>query len=198
MYRHTCKFRMWHLPPSTTLCGPYAHTIRDSAKTYCSRKVCNIEPWSSDLEKKRKSGWKEEIRMIICKRPAHPDDHLQKTGPFKWSFAKGRLIQMIICKRPAHPYNHLQKHIVLERSAILNLDPQIWRRRGNLVEKKKSGWSFAKGRPIQMVVCKRPAHPDDHLQKTGQLRWSFAKGWLIQIIICQRPAHPDNHLQKVG
>ena len=28
--------------------------------------------------------------MIICKRPAHPDDHLQKTDPSGWSFAKGR------------------------------------------------------------------------------------------------------------
>ena len=26
-------------------------------------------------------GGKEEIQMIICKRTAHPDDHLQKAGP---------------------------------------------------------------------------------------------------------------------
>ena len=27
------------------------------------------------------SGLKEEIQMIICKRPANLDDHLQKAGP---------------------------------------------------------------------------------------------------------------------
>ena len=27
--------------------------------------------------------------MIICKRPVHPDDHLQKAGPSGWSFARG-------------------------------------------------------------------------------------------------------------
>ena len=57
--------------------------------------------------------------MIICKRLAHPDDHLQKigssgwpfakAGPSRWSFAKGRLIRMIIWKRPANPDDQLQK-----------------------------------------------------------------------------------------
>ena len=40
----------------------------------------------------------------------------------------------------------------------------------NLVERKKSRWSFAIDRPILMIICKRLAHPDDHLQK----------GWPIQ------------------
>ena len=29
------------------------------------------------------------LRMIICKRPAPPDDHLQMAGPSKWSFVRG-------------------------------------------------------------------------------------------------------------
>ena len=37
----------------------------------------------------------------------------------------------------------------------------------NLVEKKKSGSSFAKGQPIGMIICKRSANLDDHLQKAG-------------------------------
>ena len=46
--------------------------------------------------------------IIICKRPAPldkhlqevvlPDDHLQEAGPSGWSFARGRSILMIICK----------------------------------------------------------------------------------------------------
>ena len=32
-----------------------------------------------------------------------------------------------------------QEYVVLEMSARLNLDPQIWKRRNNLVERKKSG-----------------------------------------------------------
>ena len=30
-----------------------------------------------------------------------------------------------------------------------------------------SGLSFAKGRPLQMIICKRPAPPHDHLQDAG-------------------------------
>ena len=37
--------------------------------------------------------------MIICKRPAHPDNHLQKAGSFRESLVKGRHIQVIIGKR---------------------------------------------------------------------------------------------------
>ena len=29
-------------------------------------------------------GW--PLQMIICKRPAPPDDHLEDAGPFRWSF----------------------------------------------------------------------------------------------------------------
>ena len=78
----------------------------------------------------------------------------------------------------------------------------------NLVERKKSRWSFAKGRPIWMIICKRPAHPeiickrpahpDDHLQKPGPSGWSFAQGRLIRMIICKRPANLNDQLQKAG
>ena len=37
-----------------------------------------------------------------------------------------------------------------------------------------------------MIICKRPAHPDYHLQKASRSRWSFAKGWPIRMIICKR------------
>ena len=40
----------------------------------------------------------QSIQMIICKRPAHPDNHLKEAGPFVWSFARGQSILMIICK----------------------------------------------------------------------------------------------------
>ena len=66
----------------------------------------------------------------------------------------------------------------------------------NLVESRKSRWSFAKGRQIWMINCKRPAHPDDHLRKASQSRWSFAKGQPMGMIICKRLAHPDDHLQR--
>ena len=114
-----------------------------STRTHCTREVREIEPWSSDLEKKKKSGWKEKIWMIIYKRLANPDDHLKKARPSGWSFAKGQPIRMIICKRPVHQVDHLQKA-------------------------GPSGWSFAKGRPIRMVTWKRPAHQDDLFQKKQQ------------------------------
>jgi len=36
-----------------------------------------------------------------------------------------------------------------------------------------SGWSFANGQPLQMIICKRPVPSDDHLQEAGLFRWSF-------------------------
>ena len=118
-----------------------------------------------------------------------------------------------------------QEHIVLERSARLNLDPgsdhlqedtpSKWLfARGrplrmiiykklvppddHLREAGPSGWLFARGRSIWMVICKKPVHPDDHLQEAGPSGWSFARGWSIQMIICKRPVYPDNHLQEAG
>ena len=34
--------------------------------------------------------------MTICKKPVNSDDHLQETGPYEWSFARGQSIGMII------------------------------------------------------------------------------------------------------
>ena len=53
---------------------------------------------------------------------------------------------------------------------IRNLLKIIREMEKNLVERKKSRWSFAIDRQILMIICKRLAHPDDHLQK----------GWPIQ------------------
>ena len=75
---------------------------------------------------------------------------------------------MTICTRPVIPNDHLQKA-------------------------SPSGWSFAKGwsiwviickRPsIRTIICKRPVDPDDHLQEAGWSGWSFGRGWPIQSII---------------
>ena len=60
----------------------------------------------------------------------------------------------------------------------------------------QSRWSFAKGQPIQMIICKRrpiwminckrPVDLDDHLLKASSPRWSFAIGWPIWMIIYKR------------
>ena len=34
--------------------------------------------------------------------------------------------------------------------------------------------SFDGGLPLQMIICERPAHPDDHFQDVNPSRWSFA------------------------
>ena len=89
-----------------------------------------------------------------------------------------------------------QEQIVLERSAIFNLE--LTRVTGvrddHLQEASPSGWSFARGRSLGMNICKRPASPDDHLQEASPSRWSFPIGWTLWIIICKRPVPPDDHL----
>ena len=42
---------------------------------------------------------------------------------------------------------------------------------------------IAQGRPIQIIICERPANLDDHLQKAGLSVWSIAKHRPIQMII---------------
>ena len=69
-----------------------------------------------------------------------------------------------------------------------------------------SRWSFARGRSLRMIICKRPslrminckkpAPPDDHLQEADPSGWSFSRGLSLRMIICKRP--PDNHLQEAG
>ena len=92
------------------------------------------------------------IRMIICKRPAYLDDHLQEASPPKRSFARGWWIWIIICKRSSHPDDHLQnadpsRMIICERLVHHN---------DHLQEVSQSGWSFARGRSILMIICKTP------------------------------------------
>ena len=101
-------------------------------RTNCSRMVHEIESgsWETYL------GW-WAWRMIICKRPIPPDDHLQKAGSSGWSFASGRNFQMIICKKADRPDDHLQVA-------------------------GPSRWSFAKGRFFRMIMCKRQDPPYDH------------------------------------
>ena len=49
------------------------------------------------------------LRMIICKRPVPPDDHLQEASPSVSSFARGRPLRMTICKRSVPSDHHLQE-----------------------------------------------------------------------------------------
>ena len=65
-------------------------------RTNCSGKVCEIESgfWQ------RWIGWRG-WRMIICKSPIPPCDHLQEAGSSGWSIARGRALWMMICKGPA-------------------------------------------------------------------------------------------------
>ena len=39
-----------------------------------------------------------------------------------------------------------------------------------------SGRSFARGRPLRMIICKRPVPPDDYLERASPSEWSFARG----------------------
>ena len=91
------------------------------------------------------------LRMIICKRPAPPDHHLQEAGPSGWPSARGRSLWIIICKRPTTPDDHLQ-------------------------EAGPSRSSFARGRPFRMTICKRPVPLDHHLQEAGPPFWQPRQG----------------------
>ena len=83
--------------------------------------------------------------------------------------------------------NLKQEQLVLERSARLN---------DHLQMASTSRWSFARGRILQMIICKRPVPPDDHLQIARPSGWSFARGRILRMIICKRPVPPDDHLQE--
>ena len=49
------------------------------------------------------------LRMIICKRPVPPDDHLYEASASVSSFARGRPLWMTICKRSVPSDHHLQE-----------------------------------------------------------------------------------------
>ena len=118
---------------------------------------------------------------------------------WKWDAIRGRSY---------HPAQKMikEEHIVLERSARLNLDPGrgdwgdgwsfaigqslriIWS-----FARGRSGhprWSFARSRSLWMIIFKRLAPPEDHLQEAGPSAWSFTRGQPLQMIICKRPAPP--------
>ena len=59
----------------------------------------------------------------------------------------------------------------------------------------RSRWTFAIGWSLQMIICKRPVPPGDHLQQADPSRWSFARGRPLQMIFCKRLVPPDDHLQ---
>ena len=58
--------------------------------------------------------------------------------------------------------------------------------------------SFARGRPLRMIICKRPVPQDHHLQEAGPSGWPFARGRSLRIIICKRPVPLDHRLQEAG
>ena len=61
-----------------------------------------------------------------------------------------------------------------------------------------SRWSFARGRSLWIIICKRPALPDDHLQEASLSGSSFARGRPFRMTICKRPVPLDHHLQEAS
>ena len=165
---------------------------REKTRANCFRKVHEIESRSWE----RWLGW----RLIICKRPVPPDDHLQEARSSRWSFARGRILWMTICKWPVPPKDHLQvarsSGWSFARGQIFWLI--IFKRPDPLDDHLQvagsSGWSFARGRNLWMIICKRPDLPDDYLQVAGSSRWSFARDRILCMIICKRLDPPDDHL----
>ena len=49
-----------------------------------------------------------------------------------------------------------------------------------------------------MIICKRRAPLDDHLQEAGPSGFAFARGGPLRIMICRRPVPLDNDLQEAG
>ena len=60
----------------------------------------------------------------------------------------------------------------------LEKDPSGWT--DHLQEVIPSWWLFAIDWSIQVIICKRPVHQDDHLQETGLSGWFFfSQEWYI-------------------
>ena len=51
---------------------------------------------------------------------------------------------------------------------------------------------------LWMIICKRLAPTDDHLQVADHSGWWFARGWSLWMIICKRLVHLNDHLQEAG
>ena len=58
----------------------------------------------------------------------------------------------------------------------------------HLQEARFFGWSYASGRILWMIICKRPDPLDDHSQEAGLTEWSFIRGWILWMIICNPKA----------
>ena len=134
------------------------------------RRWCLLEENKNFAENKNKngeeSGWKEEILMIIHKRPIHWDDHLQKARPSQWSFAKGPPIRIIICKRPADPDDHLQTTTTTGRKGGW----QGWRMAGSIfyIYQHPKNLEFAKNK---------------NFQKWGSTVWYFVVVGLYRVVL---------------
>ena len=69
------------------------------------------------------------------------------------------------CSSPVYPIEVLQKQeqIVLERSADWKLTLAEFTR----VTDGDDRWLFARGRPLRMIICKKQAPPENHLQEAN-------------------------------
>ena len=91
MEPHGCLVRetSWVWEKALVLQGNNWHTISHKSimktRTNCSRKFREIESGSGQ----RWLAW-QGCRIIFCKRPVPPDDHLREAGSSGWSFASGR------------------------------------------------------------------------------------------------------------
>ena len=101
--------------------------------------------------------------MIICKRLAPPDDHLQEVGPSGWTFA--------FCKRQAPPDNHL--HFLLDANANRPTNRQGEFRAIRLFE----GWNI-EGRYLQF------GHKRDNFDPGN---WSLIAlpFWCKSLLVCR-------------
>ena len=117
-------------------------------RTYCPRKVCEIESWSWQ-------GW----QMIICKRSVPSDDHLQEARSSEWSFARGQIIWKIICKTAGPSRWSFARGWILWMISCMRPGPPD----DHLREAGPPRWLFERGRICVMIICKRPVPPDDYL-----------------------------------
>ena len=87
-----------------------------------------------------------------------------------------------------------------------------WETDDHLQKASPSGWSFARGQSLRMIICNRPVLLDDRLQEAyptqwlcarrgwslqeaGPSWWSFARSRPLSMIICKRSAPLDDYLQ---
>ena len=61
-----------------------------------------------------------------------------------------------------------------------------------------SGWSFARSRSLQIIICKWLAPLNDNLQEAGTSGSPFARGRPLRMTIWKRTVPLDHHLQEAG